>query len=188
MRRNLQLLSSTLQNNWLPSLPHCSVDHQVCSHVHSHRSDKTSGHHESNSPKVPLPRQCATSAGQSLQTDTGRAAGHTAGAKLCKPSCLHVFPLRKRERTETRGTESKAARASRLLAVPPHHSHAHTELTHGRTHGRTDARTHGPARGPRGTDCSSFQRHDTRENTTATDCTSREGQHSHSSLYLTLWT
>lgn len=34
----------------LSSLPHCSMDHQVCSHVHSacdcHASDKTPGHHQ----------------------------------------------------------------------------------------------------------------------------------------------
>lgn len=62
----------------------------------------------SNSPKVPLQRQRVTSAGQSLQTNTERAGQHTAGVKLCKPSCLHGFLLWKRGWTKTWGTEFQA--------------------------------------------------------------------------------
>lgn len=95
MMRNLQALSNTLLNECLLSLPRRSTDHQDCSHVPSacgcHTSDTTAGTIAIylRLPRGPPPRRRVTSAGQSLQTNTERAARHTAGAKLCKPSCLH---------------------------------------------------------------------------------------------------
>lgn len=172
-------------NNRLLSLPHCSMDHQVCSHVHSTRATEVTTTQAtisvtSNSPKVPLQRQRVTSAGQSLQTNTERAAQHTAGAKLCKPSCLHCFPLWKRERTKTRGTELRAApeREGSGGALSCRHSTEPTEANHT---ARWTMRAHtAPARGGQGTDCARHFSHTTPgDNTKATDCTSTEGQHSH---------
>lgn len=120
----------------------------------------------SNSPKVPLQRQCVTTAGQSLQTNTERAAQHTAGAKLCKPSRLHGFPLWKSEWTKTSGTEFKAPPGrGGCWQCPPILVRTHTmEPTYANHTARyTNARTHGPRTGrTRYGLLLSFQRHDTR--------------------------
>lgn len=146
----------------------------------------------SNSPKVPLQRQRVTTAGQSLQTNTERAAQHTAGAKLCKPSRLHGFPLWKSEWTKTSGTEFKAPPGRGGCWQCPPILYVRTPWSRHTLTTRHDTRMRAhtvPAQGGQGTDCfCHFSDMTPVENTKATDCTSIEGQHSHLSLYLTLWT
>ena len=184
-------------NDWLSSLLRCNTDHQVCSHMHSRCASVTEVMKiqstisvTSNSPKVPLQTRRAPQLGKAYRL-TQKGQHNTFGGETVQTKLFTRFlALEKWANKNIRNRSQSSPWARLLLAIPPHP--VCTPYSQQMLTTRHDTRMRAHIIPKEGGQVTNFFCHFSDmtpvDNTMATDCTSIEWQHSHLSLYLTLWT